>query len=181
MGAKITIDSATLLNKGFEVIEAHHLFDVDFRHIDVVIHPQSIIHSLVTFIDGTTLSQMSLPDMRLPIQYALTYPKKFKSPWPKTPLTDLKALTFHPPDFSKFPLLKLAFEAGQKGGSYPTVLNAANDVAVDLFLTDQITFIDIAKMVEKQLTDHDPISFSTIEDIIALDEAIKIACSHVPC
>ena len=141
MGQKITIDSATLINKGLEVIEAHHLFNTPFNKIKVIIHPQSIIHSLVEFTDGTILSQMGLPDMRFPIQYALTYPEKWKNPWPKTNLADLQDLQFFNPDYNKFELLQLAFDTGKKGGTYPAVLNAANEAAVNLFLKESSKFL----------------------------------------
>jgi 1-deoxy-D-xylulose-5-phosphate reductoisomerase len=134
MGGKISIDSATMMNKGLELIEAHFLFNVPYEKLDVIIHPQSIIHSIVEFTDGTMLSQMGLPDMRFPIQYALTYPKKWPNPWPKTSLASLKALAFHDPDYDKFPLLKIAIDCGKHGQTYPVVMNAANESAVSLFL-----------------------------------------------
>ena len=126
MGGKITIDSATMINKGLELIEAHFLFNIPYEKLDVTIHPQSIIHSMVEFTDGTILSQMGLPDMRFPIQYALTYPEKWDNPWPKTKLSELPPLKFYDPDYEKFPLLKIAIEAGKKGKTYPIVMNAAN-------------------------------------------------------
>ena len=174
MGAKITIDSATMMNKGLEIIEAHHLFQIPYDAIKVAIHPKSIVHSLVEFTDGTYLAQLGLPDMRFPIQYTLTYPEKWPSPWPKTNLPSLPDLVFHDPDFDKFPLLRLAYEAGKKGGDYPMVLNAANEVAVHLFLTDQIAFYEIPTYVEKELAMATGQPLSSIEAIIAQDKAIKI-------
>ena len=178
MGQKITIDSATMMNKGFEVIEAHYLFDVPFSKIDVVIHPQSIIHSLVEFIDGHLLAQLCLPDMRLPIQYVMTYPDIQSSPWPKTTLTDLPSLSFDQPNLDLFPLLRLAYEAGQEGGSLPVVLNSANDAAVDLFLNEKIGFLDIFKMVEAQLNRHQSFQPCSIDDITQLDLDIKQHCYY---
>lgn len=173
MGPKITIDSATLMNKGLEVIEAHHLFHIDYAHIEVVIHPQSIIHSLVEFKDGTLLSQMGLPDMRFPIQAALTYPERIENPWPKTSLSSLPPLTFQEPDTQQFPLLSLAYDCGVKGGSYPAVLNAANEACVQLFLKGNMGFTDIFDKVMKTVTQYDHISTPTLEEIILLDQEIK--------
>ena len=143
MGAKISIDSATLMNKGLEVIEAHHLFSVPYDQIDVVVHPTSIVHSMVEFTDGTVLAQMGSPDMRFPIQYALSYPEKWENPWPKTNLTECGALEFFKPNTSAFPLLKLAFDMGTQGGNAPAIMNAANESAVSLFLSKKIGFMDI--------------------------------------
>jgi 1-deoxy-D-xylulose-5-phosphate reductoisomerase len=134
MGSKITIDSATLMNKGLEVIEAKWLFGVNYSHIEVIVHPQSIIHSAVEFRDGSVIAQMGVPDMRLPIQYALTYPNRLSGPVPRLKWADLKGLTFEEPDLVKLPALGLAYEAGKAGGTMPAVLNAANEVAVELFL-----------------------------------------------
>jgi 1-deoxy-D-xylulose-5-phosphate reductoisomerase len=150
MGAKITVDSATMMNKGLELIEAMHLFGVDESRIEVVIHPQSIIHSAVEFADGTVIAQMSVPDMRLPIQYALSYPKRLPSLAKRLSLTDMGSLTFLKPD--SFPLLNLAREAagfGNRGGDAPCALNAANEAAVELFLNDEIAFYEIPEIVEK--------------------------------
>ena len=173
MGSKITIDSATMMNKGLEVIEAYQLFGIPFDQIDVVIHPHSIIHSIVEFSDFTMLAQMGLPDMRFPIQYALTYPDKLPNPWPKTYLVDLPPLTFHQPDLTKFPMLKLAYESGKKGGDYPVILNASNEVAVHQFLHDQIQFYEIPKVVEGALEKASGRAFDSIEEIVELDYAIK--------
>jgi len=170
MGRKVTIDSATLMNKGLEVIEARWLFNVAFDHIKVIIHPQSIIHSMVEFADGSVKAQLSYPDMRLPIQHALSYPERL--PNPQIPPLDwhtVNNLTFEPPDFDTFPCLKLAIEAGKKGGTYPAALCAADEVAVDFFLSQRIKFTDIAKLVEKTLEQHQSTAHPTIEEIMAAD------------
>jgi 1-deoxy-D-xylulose-5-phosphate reductoisomerase len=171
MGKKVTIDSATLMNKGLEVIEAHWLFDVPIGKIKVLIHPQSIIHSMVEFTDGSIKAQLSYPDMRLPIQYALSYPDR--QPNPNLPGLDwhqIKELTFDEPDFDNFPCLKLAIEAGKKGGTYPAVLCATDEVAVDLFLSRRIKFTDIARLVEQSLANHRAVMHPSLEEIIAADE-----------
>lgn len=169
MGGKITVDSATLMNKGLEVIEARWLFDIDYHHIDVVIHPQSIIHSMVEFVDGSVMAQMGVPDMRLPIQYALTYPHRIKGQAPGLtwPIADL---SFEPPDFARFPCLKLAFEAGKIGGTMPAVLNAANEVAVKKFLSGRAGFLDIPKIVEEVMGKHLVTRNPSLEDILDSDQ-----------
>lgn len=154
MGSKITIDSATLMNKGLEAIEAKWLFGVSYSQIEVVIHPQSIVHSAVEFLDGSIIAQMGLPDMRLPIQYALTYPERLPGGVPRLRLTDLQSLTFETPDYEKFPSLKLALEAGQTGGTMPAVLNAANEVAVDSFLRGLLPFKAIPQVVAEVMEKH---------------------------
>lgn len=169
MGRKVTIDSATLMNKGFEVIETHWLFDVPFDDIEVVVHPQSIIHSMVEFTDGSTKAQMSLPDMRLPIQYALFYPEGPASGLPRLDLARIGSLSFEPPDVEGFPCLRLALEAGREGGTYPAVLSAADEVAVELFLEGRIGFLDIAGVVEEALDKHESTCRPTLEDVIAAD------------
>jgi 1-deoxy-D-xylulose-5-phosphate reductoisomerase len=170
MGKKVTIDSATLMNKGLEVIEAHWLFKMPFENIEVLIHPQSIIHSMVEFIDGAIKAQLSCPDMRLPIQYALSYPERLPNPeLPRINWGDISSLTFESPDFATFPCLKLAIEAGKKGGTYPTVLCAADEVAVELFLLQRIKFTDIANLVEQALTQHQAIARPTLEEIMGAD------------
>jgi len=173
MGNKITIDSATMMNKGLEVMEAHHLFQIAYEKIEVLIHPQSIVHALVEFSDGNILSHMGLPDMRFPIQYVLNYPNKLAAPWPKTNLAKLPPLTFHDPDFQKFPLLKLAFEVGEKGGTAPAVLNAANEAAVHLFLKNKIGFLDIHRLVYQTVEQTPHHNSPTIDDILTLDQEIK--------
>ncbi len=134
MGNKITVDSATMANKGLEVIEAHHLFAMPYEKISAVIHPQSIIHSFVEFVDGSILSQLSFPDMKIPVQLALSYPERISAPVKITEITRLPELTFHEIDYKKFPLIKIAYEAGQQGGILPTIFNASNEAAVWLFL-----------------------------------------------
>ena len=169
MGRKITIDSATLMNKGLEVIEAHYLFNMDYKDIKVVIHPQSLVHSFVEFIDGSMLAQVGFPSMHIPIQYALTYPKRCKGI--KTDSFSLfgQTMTFEKPDLDKFRCLKMAYEAGLDGTSSLVVLNAANEVAVNNFLEGKIHFLDIEKTVEKALLEHNTIKNLTIDEILELD------------
>ncbi|MFC1934804.1 1-deoxy-D-xylulose-5-phosphate reductoisomerase [Chloroflexota bacterium] len=170
MGKKVTVDSATLMNKGLEIIEARWLFSMPVEKIEVLIHPQSIIHSMVEFIDGSVKAQLSCPDMRLPIQYALSYPDRIANPsLPRIQWKDVNSLEFEQPDFAKFTCLRLAIEAGRKGGTYPTVLCAADEVAVELFLSKRIRFTDIGAFVEKVLEQHRPVIRPTIEEIIAAD------------
>jgi len=177
MGPKVTIDSATLMNKGFEVIESHWLFNIPFDQIEIVVHPQSIVHSMVEFADGSIKAQLSPPDMRLPIQYALFYPERPSSKLPRldfsfsnsSNVSNISALTFEPPDLEKFPCLKLALEAGRKGGTYPAVLSAADEVAVELFMEHRIGFLDIAKLVEEAMEEHRSISNPSLEEILAAD------------
>ncbi len=170
MGRKVTIDSATLMNKGLEVIEAHWLFNIPFDNIRVLIHPQSIIHSMVEFIDGSIKAQLSYPDMRLPIQYALSYPERLANPQlPRVDWSRINSLTFEQPDFDTFPCLKLAIMAGKKGGTYPAVLCAADEVAVELFLSQRIGFIDIARFVEQALEEHQVIARPALDEIMAAD------------
>jgi 1-deoxy-D-xylulose-5-phosphate reductoisomerase len=154
MGKKITIDSATLMNKGFEVIEASILFGVPLDKVEIVIHPQSIVHSMVEYIDGSIVAQLSTPDMRLPIQYALTYPERLKANIKFLNLVEVGKLEFYKPDFEKFPCLRLAYLAAEKGGTLPTVMNASNEIAVKSFLDKEIKFTDIAKIVDKTMKIH---------------------------
>ena len=171
MGKKVTIDSATLMNKGLEIMEAHWLFGVPIEHIDVIIHPQSIIHSMVEFMDGSCKAQMAYPDMRLPIQYALTYPERVSNPeLPKLDWDKIKELTFEPPDFKMFPCLELAIKAAKIGGTNPTALCAADEVAVELFMKETIKFSDIACLVKQVLQEHQNISNPTLEDIMDTDK-----------
>jgi len=171
MGKKVTIDSATLMNKGLEVIEAHWLFDMPCDSMRVVIHPQSIIHSMVEFADGSIKAQLGHPDMRLPIQYALSFPERLPNPQlPKLDWDKIKELTFEAPNFANFPCLQLAMEAERQGGTYPAVLCAADEVAVELFLSQRIKFSDIARLVERSLSGHQVIVHPTIEEIIAADD-----------
>ncbi|MCK5833498.1 1-deoxy-D-xylulose-5-phosphate reductoisomerase [bacterium] len=173
MGPKITIDSATMMNKGLEVIEARWLFDIPPSQIDVLIHPQSIIHSIVEYVDGSQIAQASYPDMRLPIQYALTYPERTKSPIPILNLAELRKLTFEEPDYLKFPSLLLAYDALEAGGSSPCVLNAANEAAVKLFLEGKIRFSEIARIVNRALTKHNKSLELNIDGILELDREIR--------
>jgi len=170
MGKKVTIDSATLMNKGLEVIEAHWLFDMPFSNIRVLIQPQSIIHSMVEFADGSIIAQLSYPDMRLPIQYALSYPERLSNPQlPQISWERIKSLDFEQPDLDNFPCLKLATLAGQKGGTCPAVLCAADEVAVELFLAGRIGFTEIAALVEKVLGQHQAQDKPNLEEILAAD------------
>ncbi|MCL1947772.1 MAG: 1-deoxy-D-xylulose-5-phosphate reductoisomerase [Chitinivibrionia bacterium] len=174
MGAKITIDSATLMNKGFEVIEAFHLYKIGYDKIDVVVHPQSIIHSLATFTDGAVLAQCGYPDMELPIQYALTYPKRlFMNPTPRLDLAKIGSLTFFEPDLDKFPCLKMCLQAGRAGGTLPCVLNAANEVAVAKFLRGEIKFTEIAQIVERALNEHNRQNVESVEQILEIDSILR--------
>ncbi|MBP1683164.1 MAG: dxr [Ignavibacteriaceae bacterium] len=172
MGNKITIDSASMMNKGLEVIEAHWLFGLPKEKIEVVIHPQSIIHSMVEFVDGSIKAQMGLPDMKLPIQYALSYPERLESNFKKTCLPDIKTLTFYSPDFEKFECLKLAYQVLDAGGTAPCVLNAANEIAVDRFLKGKIKFSYIPNLINKTL---DKIENHKSPDVETIFECDKLA------
>lgn len=175
MGAKITIDSATLMNKGLEVIEAKWLFHLQPHQIEVIVHPQSIIHSLVQFEDGSMKAQMGLPDMKLPIQYALGYPQRIPSAFPRFSFTQYPELTFEAPDKHTFRCLDLAYQAMNMGGTMPCVLNAANEIAVSLFLKDQISFLGIADLVEKMMEHHTLIHQPSLEDYMATDAQVRQA------
>ena len=168
MGAKITIDSATMMNKGLEVIEAHHLFSMDYDHIEVLIHPQSVVHSMVQYRDGSVLAQMGRPDMRLPIQYALSYPTRWKNPFERLDLRG-KTLTFHEPDFEGFPALALAYQVGRTGGSLPAVMNAANEVAVEAFLERKIGYLDLPRIVEAVCAEHHVLEHPDLGSILDAD------------
>jgi 1-deoxy-D-xylulose-5-phosphate reductoisomerase len=170
MGSKVTIDSATLMNKGLEVIEAMWLFDLRPEDIEVVIHPQGIVHSLVEFVDGSIKAQLGAPDMRLPIQYALLFPHRRPNPFPKVDMKALGSLAFYPPDTRRFPCLQLAYEAARLGRTYPAVLSSADEVAVTLFLEGRIGFTDIPALLEHVLTRHVPIEADTLESILASGE-----------
>ena len=173
MGSKITVDSATMMNKGFEVIEAHHLFGLPYDKIDVVIHPESIIHSMIETIDGEIYAQLSQPDMKLPIQSALTFPEIKSSPFKKLDLTKISKLTFYKPDLRKFPLLKLAYNCGKKDGSVLTILNAANEIAVSKFLRGDIEYNDIYRMIASATKSHKSISSPTLKQIINIDKETR--------
>ncbi|WP_425447472.1 1-deoxy-D-xylulose-5-phosphate reductoisomerase [Dethiothermospora halolimnae] len=172
MGRKITIDSATLMNKGLEVIEAKWLFDIDIDKIDVVVHPESIVHSMVEFIDGSVMAQLGIHDMRIPIQYALTYPNRVENKLERLDLTNIASLNFEKPDMETFPCLKLAIDSLRKGGTTTAVLNAANEVAVGLFLEEKINFTDIPKIVENEISNHNNISV-TLENILNVDSITR--------
>ena len=179
MGAKITIDSATLMNKGLEVIEAKWLFNLKPEQIEVVVHPQSIIHSLVQFNDGSIKAQLGLPDMKLPIQYALGYPNRLKSDFPRFSFLDYPTLTFEQPDGDTFRNLPLAFESLRQGGNMPCILNAANEVAVDAFLNDKIKFLQIAEIVEACMGKVDFIAKPGYDDYVASDKETRIRAQEM--
>ena len=165
MGDKITIDSATMMNKGFEVIEAFWLFNIDINKIDIVIHPQSVIHSMIEFIDGSIKAQLSIPDMRPPIQYAFSYPKRYKLNNINNDFNIMNRIDFEPVDFNKFKCIKLAYDAIKLGGTYPVVLNVANDIAVDLFLNNKISFLKISELIKETMEKHSSINDPNINDI----------------
>jgi 1-deoxy-D-xylulose-5-phosphate reductoisomerase len=173
MGKKITIDSATLMNKGFEIIEGRWLFDMPAEKIDVVIHPQSVVHSFVEFQDGSVKAQLGVPDMRMPIQYALTYPERVESDFPKLDFSTLGELTFMKPDFDKFECLNLAYDVLKMGGTYPVVLNASNEAAVDLFLKRKIKFPDITALIKNALDSHTSNGELEVENIIEIDKKVR--------
>jgi len=170
MGKKVTIDSASLMNKGLEVIEAHHLFNTSYDKIKVLVHPQSIIHSLVEFQDGAVLAQLATADMRIPIQYALTYPDRRAAAGVPLKLADCGQLTFEEPDTVRFPSLRIAYDAGRAGGLAPCVMNAANEIAVDAFLAGRMTFLQMAKLVESVLSSHAQATPKSIEDVFVADK-----------
>ena len=178
MGKKITIDSATLFNKGLEVIEAAYLFDLPAEQIDVVIHPQSIVHSMVSYIDGTCMANMSKPDMRLPIQYAITYPARATSSCQTLLLYNEQPLTFHKPDFERFLSLKMAFDALQTGLSCPLVYNGANEAAVEAFCSGAIGFLDIEQVVDYTLNQHTPVALTTLEEIMEADRLARYEANN---
>jgi len=173
MGNKITIDSATLMNKGFEVIETHWLYGIDYEKIEVVVHPQSIIHSLVEFKDTSVIAQLGFPNMKIPIQYALSYPKRFNLNEKKLNLTEMKNLSFEKPDFEKFPCLNYAFDAGKAGGTMGAVLNAANEAAVYAFLDGKIRFLGISKLIKKMMNSHTTIKNPNLNEILMVDKKVK--------
>lgn len=179
MGRKITIDSATLMNKGLEVIEACWLFNVDYEDIRVLIHPQSVVHSLVEFGDGAIIGHLGAADMRIPIQYALTWPKRMANSFPKIDLAQLAGLTFHNPDTDKFPCLNLAVTAGKTGGSMPTVMNAANEIAVQAFLDEKIGFMDIPALVDKVMQQHVSVPIESFEQLLAIDRESRIISEKI--
>ena len=173
MGPKITVDSSTLMNKGLEVIEAHELFGVGYDQIEVIVHPQSIIHSMATFTDGATIAQLSLPDMRLPIAYALAWPERFDVPFGALDWSSLRRLDFEPPDVETFRCLRLAYAAGRIGGSAPAWLSAANEVAVDAFLAGRIGWLQIAEVNDATLQHHDGAALVSVDDVLAADSTAR--------
>ncbi|HBJ75326.1 MAG TPA: 1-deoxy-D-xylulose-5-phosphate reductoisomerase [Syntrophaceae bacterium] len=179
MGTKITIDSASLMNKGLEVIEAKWLFDLDIGRIDVLIHPQSVVHSLVEFLDGSVLAQLGIADMRIPIAYALAYPRRLANDLPGLNLAKAGPLAFLKPDMKKFRCLALAYEAGRIGGTAPVVLNAANEVAVAAFVENKICFNDLPKVIEKVLNRHHAQKNPSLEDILGVDGESRIQARSV--
>ena len=175
MGQKITVDSATLMNKGLEVIEAHHLFGMDYDRIDVVVHPQSIIHSAIEYVDGSVIAQIGLPSMHIPIQYAITYPERYEGIKSKSfSFSEIARLDFEEPDWNKFKALKIAYECGRLGGSVPVCMNAANEEAVFAFLKGRIKLFDIINSVEKMLEIHIPVQNPTLDEIFEIDNEVRI-------
>lgn len=170
MGKKVTIDSATLMNKGLEVIEAKWLFNLDVDQIEVLVHPQSIVHSMVEFVDGSIKAQLGIPDMRIPIQYAITYPERIQSDFPRMDFRKYNTLCFEEPDFDKFECLKIAYDAIKQGGTYPTVMNAANEIAIELFLDSKVKFIDIPAIIKNSLDSHVNVKDFEVEDILFIDK-----------
>ncbi len=181
MGRKITVDSATLMNKGLEVIEAHYLFGLDYDHIEIVIHPQSIIHSMVELADSSVLAQLGWPDMRLPLLYCLSWPERLETPWRRLDLTEVGQLTFRAPDQAKYPCMGLAYAAGRAGGTMPAALNAANEQAVALFLEERITFLDIPRLIEAVCERHGPDlqQNPSLDDVLAIDAWARRATSEL--
>ncbi len=179
MGPKITIDSATLMNKGLEVIEAHHLFNTKYDDIKVVIHKDSIVHSLIELVDGAYLAHIGIPDMRIPIQYAFTYPLRAKTETNRLDLAAVGSLSFNAPDFERFPCLRLAYEAGRAGGTLPAVLNAANEIAVSAFLNFEIGFDIIPVLNEKVMLAHDVQNFPSLDVILSADKWAREYCRRL--
>ncbi len=184
MGPKITVDSATLMNKGLEIIEARWLFGVNADQVDVVVHPQSIVHSLVEFVDGSVIAQLGLPDMRIPISYALNYPERLPNSLPSLDLAKAGSLTFEAPDFKRFPCLRLGFETARANGTVPAVLNAANETTVEAFLNEGLAFVDIPAVIEETLQRHDPrpLTDGDISTVLEADRwARETAASIIRC
>ena len=173
MGKKITIDSSTMMNKGFEVIEAYHLFGLEANQIEVVVHPQSIVHAMAEFNDGSVIAQMSYPDMRLPIEYALHYPKSEVGLCRRFDFTQPHRLEFYPPDTKKFPCLRLAYEALQVGGSLPCFMNATNEILVERFLNKEISWHDIPRLLEELMARHEVIACETLEEVLFVDNEVR--------
>jgi len=178
MGAKISVDSATLMNKGLELIEAHHLFPIGADRFEVLIHPQSVVHSLVEYIDGSVLAQLGTPDMRTPIAHTLAWPGRMETPCPRLDLAAIARLDFEAPDPDRFPALGLARAALAEGGARPAILNAANEIAVAAFLAGRINFLDIAFIVGKALDRYDPVAPLTLDDVFAVDAGARVMASQ---
>lgn len=176
MGAKISVDSATMMNKGLEFIEAYHLFPVNSDQIDILVHPQSVIHSMVEYVDASVLAQLGTPDMRTPIAFALAWPDRMEAPSPRLKLEDIQTLTFEAPDPERFPAIRLTREALDIGGTAPTVLNAANEIAVELFLTSKLSFLNIPRVVEETMQEIPKSNLGSLDDVYAIDiEARRVA------
>ena len=177
MGRKITVDSASLMNKGLEVIEAHYLFGLDYDHIEIVIHPQSIIHSMIELADSSVLAQLGWPDMKLPILYCMSWPSRLETPWRRLNLTEVGQLTFRAPDPAKYPCMELAYAAGRAGGTMPAVMNAANEEAVPQFLEERIHFLDIPAVIDAACERHkqDLIANPQLDDVLAVDQWARSA------
>jgi 1-deoxy-D-xylulose-5-phosphate reductoisomerase len=173
MGAKISVDSATMMNKGLELIEAHYLFGLPSGRIDILVHPQSVIHSMVEYVDGSVLAQLGSPDMRIPIAYALAYPERIETPAERLDLARIGALTFEAPDLDRFPALRIAREALEAGGSAPIVLNAANEEAVAAFLDRRIGFLDICQTVEEAVARTSAAQPRSIAEVIDIDRVAR--------
>ena len=179
MGAKISVDSATMMNKGLEVIEAYHIFGIPVERIEVIVHPQSVIHSMVSYVDGSVLAQLGSPDMRTPIAYTLAWPARMNTPSKRLDLEEIGSLDFEAPDPERFPALRLTREALKAGGSAATILNAANEIAVEAFLSDQIGFLDIASVVEDSMSDINYGPLSSIDDVFYLDDFARKTASEL--
>jgi 1-deoxy-D-xylulose-5-phosphate reductoisomerase len=179
MGAKISVDSATLMNKGLELIEAYHLFPLEADAFDVVIHPQSVIHSMVEYVDGSVLAQLGSPDMRIPIAYTLAYPQRMETPCERLDLVKIGALEFREPDLERFPALALARVALEEGGAKPAILNAANEVAVASFLDSGVAFLDIAEIARETLACYDPPAPASIEEVLVVDEEARRRAQNI--
>jgi len=179
MGPKITVDSSTLMNKGLEVIEANELFGLGYDRIEVVIHPQSVVHSMVEFTDGATMAQLSMPDMRLCIGYAIAYPDRIATPFGRIDWNELRRLDFEPPDTEAFPCLELAYAAGRLGETAPALLNAANEVAVQAFLDERIRWVAIPKVIEQVLGDHDDTEADSLEAVMEIDAKARATAEHI--
>lgn len=182
MGKKITVDSATLMNKGLEIIEAHHLFNMPYEKIDVVVHPQSIVHSAIEYVDGSVIAQLGLPSMHIPIQYAITYPERFEGIKSKSfSFADIARLDFEKPDFEKFPSVKMAYEAGKIGGSATVCMNAANEEAVFAFLEDKIKLYEIYQITSKMMEQHHLVKNPSIDEIFEIDKEVRVKTRELIC